>query len=124
VTDGELEILQVLWKHGGRTVREICDALEKSKGERPSPEAVLTRLDIMSRKGLARRDDNRSPKVFFAAVNEQRTQRDLLRDFMKRVFGGSSQKLVMRALDDKDATPEELEELTKRLNELRGKPSS
>lgn len=117
-TDGELEILHVFWNRGERTVREVCDALGEATGDRPSSEAMLTRLEIMVKKGLARRDDSRSPKVFSAAVEQSRTQGALLKDFMKRVFGGSKANML-HALREQSATAQEVKELTKRLKQLR-----
>ena len=58
--------------------------------------------------------------VYEAAVNEQKTQRDLLRDLADRAFGGSTASLVIQALSLKKASPEELEEIRKLLDKKEG----
>src|SRR6266508_4808902 len=54
-TDGELEILRVLWERGASTVRQVHDTLE---ARRPAGyTTVLKLLQIMTEKGLVRRDE-------------------------------------------------------------------
>jgi predicted transcriptional regulator len=81
---------------------------------------VLKLLQNMSDKGLVRRDERERTHVYEAAITEQKTQRDLLRDLMDRAFGGSSASLVIQALSIKRASPEELEEIRKLLDKSEG----
>ena len=46
------------------------------------------------------------------------TQRQLVGDLMDRAFGGSAQKLVLRALSEKPASKEELDAIRRMLDEL------
>jgi predicted transcriptional regulator len=70
-----------------------------------------------------REDVERTPKLFYAAVAERRMKRSLVREFVRRVFGGSDESMIMHALKDDSATPEEIDELRRRLKDLRGKSS-
>jgi BlaI family transcriptional regulator, penicillinase repressor len=72
-------------------------------------------LQIMTEKGLVRRDVSDRTHVYQARLSEEQTQRQLVRDLLDRAFGGSSSKLVMQALSAKRATPEELTEIRKLL---------
>src|SRR5687768_11598846 len=110
-TDGELAILRVLWARGPSTVRQVHDVLSR---DRPTAyTTALKLLQIMTEKGLVRRDDTDRSHVYHARLTEEQTQRQLVRDLMDRAFGGSSSKLVMQALNARRATPEELGEIRK-----------
>jgi predicted transcriptional regulator len=109
-TDAELAILRVLWERGPSTVRQVHEALRT--GERQTAyTTALKLLQIMTEKGLVRRDETDRTHIYQARLSEEQTQRQLVRDLLERAFGGSSTKLVMQALNAKRATPEELAEI-------------
>jgi BlaI family penicillinase repressor len=114
-TRAELSILRVLWKQGRGTVRQVHEALQAEQDKDTGYTTVLKLLQNMTEKGLVRRDERERTHVYEAAINEQKTQRDLLRDLMDRAFGGSAASLVIQALSMKKASPEELEEIRKLL---------
>src|SRR5436309_1331682 len=87
-TEAELGILRVLWKNGPSTVRQVNEALSS---ERPTGyTTVLKLLQIMTEKGLVRRDESDRSHIYEAKLTEQKTQRQLLNDLLDRAFGGSS----------------------------------
>lgn len=110
-TDAELAILRVLWQRGASTVRQVHDELLR---ERPTAyTTALKLLQIMTEKGLVRRDETDRTHVYHARYSEEHTQRQLVRDLLDRAFGGSSSKLVMQALNARRASSEELSEIRK-----------
>jgi predicted transcriptional regulator len=112
-TDAELAILRVLWQQGACTVRQVHEALSR---ERPSAyTTALKMLQIMTEKGLVRRDVSDRTHIYQAKLSEEQTQRQLVRDLLDRAFGGSSSKLVMQALSARRATAEELSEIRRLL---------
>ena len=120
-TDAELAILRVLWKRGAGTVREVQDSLNRV---RPTGyTTVLKLLQIMTEKGLVTRDTTSRTHVYEARCTEEQTQQQLVGDLVDRAFGGSSMKLVMRALCGRQASPDELARLRQLLDELEGEPS-
>jgi predicted transcriptional regulator len=119
-TRAELAILRVLWKKGRCTVRQVHEALQEEQDHDTVYTTVLKLLQNMTEKGLVRRDERERTHVYEAAVNEQKTQRDLLRDLVDRAFGGSTASLVIQALAIKKASPEELEEIRKLLDKKEG----
>jgi BlaI family penicillinase repressor len=113
-TDGELAILRVLWERGPSTVRQVHDVLSRA---RPAAyTTALKLLQIMTEKGLVRRDDTDRSHVYEARMTEGQTQRQLVRDLLDRAFGGSATKLVMQALAAHRSTPEELGEIRRLLD--------
>lgn len=108
-TDAELAILRVLWERGPSTVRQVHDVLSR---ERPTAyTTALKLLQIMTDKGLVRRDETDRTHVYHPRLSEEQTQRQLVRDLLDRAFGGSASKLVMQALAARRASPEELGEI-------------
>jgi BlaI family transcriptional regulator, penicillinase repressor len=115
-TDAELRILRVLWERGGSTVREVLDELPGDRNVGYT--TVLKLLQIMHEKGLVARDERARTHVYTARVAEQRTERRLVSDLIDRAFSGSAATLVMRALADRAATPEELAEIRRLIDRL------
>jgi predicted transcriptional regulator len=113
-TDGELAILRVLWMRGPSTVREVLEILGPNTGYT----TALKFMQIMTDKGLLRRDDSERTHVYAAALPEEATQRQLLSDLLERAFQGSAAKLVMQALSSKRASAEELAEIRSLLDQI------
>ena len=117
-TEAELAILCVLWERGPSTVREVQESLLEERGTGYT--TALKLLQIMTEKGLVHRDESQRTHVYEVAVSEDHTQRQLVRDLLDRAFGGSAQKLVLQALSARRASPAELAQIRKLLDELEG----
>ena len=115
-TNSELEILNVLWRRGPSSVREVHNILDKRR--KTGYTTVLKLMQIMAEKGLVTRDEQNRAHVYSALPAESETQRNLVDDLVDRVFGGSAHKLALHALGSKKATPAELAELRKLLDDL------
>ena len=116
-TDAELAILRILWERGACTVRQVHDALSR---ERPAAyTTALKMLQIMTEKGLVRRDESDRTHIYQSRLTEEQTQRQLVRDLVDRAFGGSASKLVLQALSTRRATPEELGEIRRLIENSR-----
>ena len=114
----ELTILRVLWDAGPRSVREIHGILNESKPTGYT--TVLKMLQIMTEKGLVERDETVRPQIYRPQYSQERTQRQLLRDFIQRAYGGSVKSLVMHALATKRSSPKDLEAIEKLLERFEG----
>lgn len=117
-TDAELAILRILWARGPSTVRDVH--LELSPTQQTGYTTVLKLLQIMADKGLVLRDETERAHIYQAAMSEERTQQGLVKDLLEKAFGGSAQKLVLRALSTRKTSPEELAAIRKLLDELEG----
>jgi predicted transcriptional regulator len=115
-TDGELAILRVLWQRGPSTVREVMDELNRRQDTGYT--TVLKLMQIMTSKGLVRREESARTHVYEAALSEEKTQRQLIGDLLERAFNGSAKNLVMRALSTRKASAAELAEIRRLIDEM------
>jgi predicted transcriptional regulator len=114
-TEAELEILAVLWSIGPATVREVHAALSRRKPAQYS--TVLKFMQIMTEKGLVRRDERKRAHVYEAARPREWTQRQLAGHLLERAFGGSAKALLMGALSARKVSKEELAGIRELLDE-------
>ena len=115
-TDAELAILQVLWRQGNGTVRQVHEALSSSRTTGYT--TVLKLMQIMTDKGLLERDESERTHVYRPTRSEEETQRQLVGHLVDRAFGGSGLKLAMHALANKPTSSEELAQIRQLLDEL------
>src|ERR1700744_2043880 len=116
-TESELEILQVLWDRDLASVREVHEELAKSKDVGYT--TTLKLMQIMHEKGLVKRDDSFKTHIYQAAVSKEKTQKHLLGKMIDTLFGGNSTALVIQALGNHKASPAELEDIQRLLNNLK-----
>lgn len=117
-TEGELEILQVLWKNGNCTVREVHEALNKKDAGYTT---TLKLMQIMHEKGLVDRDTSSKTHVYRSLINQEKTQQQLVNKMIDNVFNGSAARLVMQALGNKSASKEEIDLIKEYLKKVEGK---
>lgn len=116
-TEGELEILQVLWDKGKATVREVHEEITRTKDSGYT--TTLKLMQIMYEKGLVSRDDSGKTHIYTANVSREKTQQQLVGKMVDALFGGSATQLVMQALGNGQASKAELEQIQELLNNLK-----
>jgi predicted transcriptional regulator len=116
-TEAELQILGVLWRRGPSTVRDVHQTLGAATGYT----SVLKLMQIMTEKGLLARDLSSRSHVYRAVQSEAATQRRIVGDLLHRAFGGSARKLLAAALSSRRASPAELDEIHKLLEQYKKK---
>jgi len=149
-TDRELAILGVLWERGPSTVREVHEALDRDAQTGYTTtlklmqimveKALLVREDNTGKRGegvpplrpasmLAADEEeqgqdalatSRRGHIYHPALSEERTQKQLVQDLLDRVFAGSAEKLVLRALSARKVSPKELRRIRDMLDEMEG----
>jgi predicted transcriptional regulator len=118
-TERELAILAVLWDRGPSTVRQVNEAM--APGQRVGYTTTLKLMQIMAEKGLLLRNESARTHIYRAAIGEEQTQRQLVGDMLEKVFAGSAEKLVMRALAAGKVTAKELTRIREILDKAEGK---
>ena len=112
LTKLELKIMQVIWKNGNSTVSSVQEALEPALAYT----TVQTMLNILERKGKLKRELQGRAYVYSAVVTEAKALGQGVRDLIDRMFGGSSEELVMSLLKNRQIDAESLAEITERFN--------
>ncbi len=115
-TERELAILGVLWARGSSTVRDIHEALHNE--EETGYTTTLKLMQIMVEKGLLVREDDGRRHIYRSALSEEKTQKQLLGDLLDKVFAGSAEKLVLRALSARKVSPKELQRIREMLDKM------
>ena len=115
-TDAELQILRVLWENGPSPVRVIHEAVSRNKEANYS--TTVKMLSVMLDKALVRRDESVRPHIYRTVKKQETTQKGMMRDLMDRVYGGTPGRMVIQALSSRKASPEELDEIRKMLDQL------
>jgi len=118
-TDGELEILQVLWNRGPSTVRQIYNTLKDRRGTGYS--TTLKMVQVMTEKGLLLRDGSGRPQVYRPAQSQEQTQLELVDNLIQRGFAGSAMSMVLRAAAAERITPEELAQIRQLIAKTKGR---
>lgn len=109
----ELKIMQVIWRRGASTVSDVQSELEPPLAYT----TVQTMLNILERKGKLERQLEGRAYVYSAKVSEEKALGQSLRDVIDRMFGGSSEELVMSLLKSRQIDAKRLAKLTERFKE-------
>jgi predicted transcriptional regulator len=116
LTKLELQIMQVIWRQGACTVSAVQAGLEQQLAYT----TVQTMLNILQRKGKLRRTLRGRAFEYSATVTEARALGHAVRDLVDRMFGGSSEELVMSLIKSHQIDAKKIAELSKRLEEEGG----
>ena len=123
-TDGELEVLQIIWRNGPSTVREVNDLLNNDQDKSIGYTTTLKIMQIMFEKGLLQRDDSQRTHIYSSAVREGKVQSALLDRFLNAAYKGSASKLALQLLGNHKTTPDELAAIKALIDQLeKNKPA-
>jgi len=113
LTKLELQIMQAIWRLGPSNVSAVQEALKQDLAYT----TVQTMLNILERKGKLKRTLRGRAFEYSATVSEAKASTHAVRDLIDRMFGGSSEDLVMSLLKSRQIDPKKIAELTRRLAE-------
>jgi len=108
-TDGELEILRVLWAEGPSALSSVCETLREQR--EVATTTVATMLRLMQDKGLVKRQGAGRGALWSAAVTHKKAARGMVRKLVDGVFEGSADRLVTHLVEGGQLSQEQLVEL-------------
>src|SRR5580704_6244752 len=111
LTPLELEIMQVLWQAGSCTVAEVQPKLRAELAYT----TVQTMLNVLLRKKKVKRVQEGRAYRYRPVVSRERATSSALSDLVQRMFGGSSEALLMAMVDTRQISAEELARVAERL---------
>ena len=104
LTPLELEIMQVLWASGPGPVSAVQERL----GGDLAYTTVQTMLNVLLRKKKVRRAQVGRAFTYEAAVSRDGATGAALKDLVSRMFGGSSEAMLMALINTQQITPAQL----------------
>ena len=117
LTDGELQLMNVLWNKERATVKDVVAALTGPK--RPAYSTVLTMLRIVEEKGYARHEKRGRAFVYIPVLGREQARRSAIRRLVSQLFDDSPGSLVLNVIEHDDVDTEELARLRERLEATR-----
>lgn len=114
-TDGELEILNVLWSEGPSALSNICDALRTERDVATT--TVATMLKVMLEKGLVRRQGSGRGATWQAAVTHKSAAKGMVGKLVDHVFDGAADQLAAHLIEGGQLNSKQLAELRKMIDQ-------
>ena len=111
----ELEVMQVLWEHGPGNVQDVQVKLPSDPPLAYT--TVQTVLNNLEQKGKVKRTLKGRAFTYRAAASRDKAMLGLVRDLVEKMFGGSSEALVMSLIKARQVDPERIAELSRSLSE-------
>ena len=118
LTKAEEQIMQILWQLNEAIVKEIIDKMDDPK---PAYNTVSTVVRVLEGKGFIDHKAYGNSHVYFPIVSEADYKKFTFDKMMKNYFGDSYKSLVSFIADEKKLDINELDELTKLIDNLKNK---
>jgi predicted transcriptional regulator len=118
-TDGELEILNVLWDRGPSELGAVHAALNERR--KVALTTVATMLSVMLGKGLVSRKKSGRAFAWSPRMSRSKAARGLVGKVIDGVFDGSTERLVAHLLDDQKLTNAERDEILRLLQNAKSR---
>jgi predicted transcriptional regulator len=118
LTDAELRLMDIIWKHAPVSVQGVVDALPPELDLAYS--TVLTTMRILEEKGYLRHTKEGRAFVYHPVIEREDASRSALKYVLDRFFGSKPELLVQNILGDKDISTNELARLKRLITEAEG----
>ncbi|HAW28610.1 BlaI/MecI/CopY family transcriptional regulator [Gimesia maris] len=122
LTARELEIMHVFWERSDSdtpkelTVAEVRDDLEQA-GRELAYTTVATLVRILVEKSFLKQTNEERPFLYCSIRSFEDVSGSMLGDMIQKVFGGSREKLLLRLLEERQLSPQELKKIKEILKE-------
>lgn len=120
MTPAELRVMKALWELGRGSVAEVRTELA-TRGQELAYTTVMTLLGRLAAKNAVVVDKAREPFYYKPAFRRESVLRERLRDFVKEVFDGRADSLVLGLVEDESLSREELRSIEKKIDEAEAK---
>ncbi len=104
-TPFELTIIRIVWSLKTATVRDVYETLREQR--RIAYTTVMTMMKIMEGKGQLLKWQEGRAYVYKATHTRERVIKEMVREFVDRVFNGTPEALLAHLIDESDLSLEE-----------------
>jgi BlaI family transcriptional regulator, penicillinase repressor len=116
MTPAELRVMKALWTLArGASVADVRGELGK-RGQALAYTTVMTLLGRLAAKNAVLVDKAREPFVYKAAFRRESVLRERLREFVRDVFDGQADSLVLNLVEDESLSRDELREIERQIS--------
>lgn len=116
ITDAELEIINLLWDEEALTLNEIVKKL--SKGEEKNKNTIKTLVYRLIEKGSVESIiGEEKQNKFKAIVSKEKFLKKENENFLKRLYNGSTNKLLLNFVEEKKISKKDLQDLLDLIDE-------
>ena len=112
LTHAELRVLKALWQVERGSVADVRAELGK-RGQALAYTTVMTLLVDVVERALV--DKDREPFVYSPAQRKESVLRDRLREFVREVFDGEADSLVLNLVEDESLSRAELRAIERKI---------
>lgn len=120
LTKAEEQVMQILWQLNEAIVKDI---IEKMPVPKPAYNTVSTVVRVLEGKGFVDHKAYGNSHVYFPLVSEEQYRKFTFDKMMNNYFSNSYKSLVSFIANEKKLGINELDELTKLLDDLKNKKS-
>ena len=117
LTNTELEIMQIVWDLDEASVRDVHEVLQNHK--QVAYTTVMTMLKILEEKGHLIKAKKGRAFIYRPVRPKHQVVSTMLNEFLNRVYEGSASDLVLNLIKDKKLSNQELEEISKIIEEMK-----
>jgi BlaI family transcriptional regulator, penicillinase repressor len=115
LTPQELELMKIVWQKRRVTVRDVFETLLERR--KIAYTTVMTMMRVLERKGYVKAKREERAFVYWPARPERQVLRSMVREFVDRVFNGSSQPLLVHLVEDRRLSSKQLDEIERLIRE-------
>ncbi len=117
LTDGEQEIMEILWKNNQASVREITDVLSQEK--KTAYTTVQTLCKILAEKGYADYTKEGKAFIYIPKITQTQARQSAFTSILNKFFGGSPKVLAQHLMQETDIDINDLEALQRQIDETK-----
>jgi|SRR6476660_7422228 BlaI family penicillinase repressor len=117
LTAHELELMKVVWRDAPVTVRDVYEELRSQRAVAYT--TVMTNLKTLEQKGYLTSTQQDRAHVYRPARPKQQVLREMVREFVTRVFNGSGRPLVLHLLEEDHLSESDLRDIARMMGKKR-----
>ena len=116
LTPHELAIMKVVWARETATVRDVYETLREKRTIAYT--TVMTTMNVLEEKGYLEKKRLNRAYVYKPARPQQQVVRQMVKDFVDRVFDGAAGALFVHLARDNRLSKEERRQIRRMIEEM------
>src|SRR5262252_6894902 len=111
LTEQELEIMKIVWARDHSTVRDVYEVLLKRR--KIAYTTVMTMMKILEQKKYLRKTEENRAYVYRPTKPKKQVISGMVREFVNRVFNGSTEPLLVHLIEDQRLSEKDLQDIAR-----------